>query len=284
MKRGSPDGDIAHAEIARTAALHIHTKFGVQIQKDYMNKFFFNVLCGLTALVPTTAMAGLINGSQLNIAGTATVGAASITWLCNQPGDPVCVSPPAGKGDFAVSSSTGSFVQYNGTFGLIANINSFSQPLNMVFSLNNFLTFNLNNDITVELTFIPLGTNTPSSNCAGLTHCTPQNNGLITAANPLGLSAFNLDQQGTNTAAAFGVVGTVHQLGGATANLNGIFTAQFANSTPQSVLANLGGPNSTYSSNLSLVLTAATPEPGTWILAGTALIGIGLLKKRTVKL
>ena len=248
-----------------------------------MNKFLFNILCGLMALVPSTAMAGLINGSQLNISGDATVGAVSITWLCNLPGDPVCAAPPAGKGDFAVTASTGSFAQYNGTFGLIANINSFAQPLNTPFSLNNFLTFNLNNDITVELTFIPLGTNTPSNSCAGLTHCTPQNNGLITAANPLGLSAFNLDQQGTNTAAAFGVIGTVHQLGGATANLNGIFTAQFANSTPQSELANLGGPNSTYSSNLSLVLTATTPEPATWILAGSALIGLGLLKKRSVR-
>jgi len=110
-----------------------------------------------------------------------------------------------------------------------------------------------------------------SSTCAGLQHCTPQNNALITPTNPGGLSAFNLDQQGTNTAAVFSIVGTVHQVGGATGTLSGVFTSQFANMTPQQVLAALGQSNSTYSSNLSLVLTTV-PEPQT-----TALVLGGLL-------
>jgi len=224
----------------------------------------------LLLLAPTSAFAALINNSLLNVSGDALVGAVSIAWQCNQPGDVAC--PVAGHGDFATTSSTGSFAQYNGTFGLIANINNAAQPLNTPFSLPNFITFDLNNDISIELRFIPLGTDTVSSTCAGLQHCTPQNNLLITPSNPGGLSAFNLDQQGVNTAAVFSIVGTVHQLSsGQTGNLNGVFTSQFANMTPQQVLAALGQSNSTYSSNLSLVLTTV-PEPGT-----TALILGGLL-------
>jgi hypothetical protein len=225
----------------------------------------------LLLLAPMSAFAALINNSLLNVSGDALVEAVSIAWQCDQPGDPVC--PAAGHGDFATTSSTGSFAQYNGTFGLIANINNAAQPLNAPFSLPNFMTFDLNNDISIELRVIPLGTDTVSSTCAGLQHCTPQNNLLITASNPGGLSAFNLDQQGSNTAAVFSIVGTVHQLSsGQTGNLNGVFTSQFANMTPQQVLAALGQSNSTYSSNLSLVLTTTVPEPGT-----TALILGGLL-------
>jgi len=224
----------------------------------------------LLLLAPTSAFAALINGSLLNVSGDALVSATSITWQCDQPGDPAC--PVAGHGDFATTSSTGTFAQYNGTFGLIANINNAAQPLNSPFSLMKFMTFDLNNDISIELNFIPLGTDTVSSTCAGLQHCTPQNNALITPSNPGGLSAFNLDQQGSNTAAAFSIMGTVHQLStGQTGNLSGIFTSQFVNMNPQQVLAALGQSNSTYSSNLSLVLTTV-PEPQT-----TALVLGGLL-------
>jgi hypothetical protein len=51
-------------------------------------------------------------------------GETSITWQCNQPSDAACIAAPAGAGDFATTSSTGSFAQYNGTFGLITDINN----------------------------------------------------------------------------------------------------------------------------------------------------------------
>src|SRR5260370_39018487 len=112
----------------------------------------------LLLLAPTSAFATLINNSLLTGSGDALVGAVSISWQCDQPGDVAC--PVAGHGDFATTSSTGSFAQYNGTFGLIANINTAAQPLNTPFSLPNFMTFDLNNDISIELRFIPLGTDT----------------------------------------------------------------------------------------------------------------------------
>jgi len=245
------------------------------------NEKLILLLLAMAVLAPASAFAGLINNSLLNISGDALVNAASITWQCDGVLDANC--PNATHGDFTTSSSTGTFAPYNNTFGLITNINNAAQPLNAPFSLPLFITFDLNSDISIELTFISLGTDPASATCAGLTHCTPQNALLITAANPLGLSAFNLDQQGVNTAAVFGIVGTVHQLStGDTGTINGVFTAQFANMTPQQVLAQLGTGNSTYSSNMSLVLST-TPEPGTLFVTGLGLVALGLLKKRVLK-
>ena len=133
----------------------------------------FTFLCGIAALLPTAAHADLINGSQLRISGDLVAGAVSLTWICNQPGDTTCAVAPPNQGDFAITGSTGSFAEYNGTFGLITDLNNAVQPLNTAFSLPNFLTFDLNNDITVELTFIPLGNDILSTDCAGLAHCTP---------------------------------------------------------------------------------------------------------------
>ena len=236
----------------------------------------------IAALTPVTTMAGLIDGSQLHIAGDAQVGATALNWHCNLPGDTGCATAAANQGDLSVTGSTGSFAQYNGTFGLITDINNAAQPLNTPFSLPNFITFQLNNDITIELTFIPLGTNTASTTCAGLTHCTPQNGLLVTPTNPAGLSAFNLDQNANGTSATFGVRGVVHSSDGSTADLNGIFSAEFAGLDPEQTLAAaVGGSNSTYSSNMNLILNVIpTPEPATSLITGIGLVSLALLGKR----
>lgn len=241
----------------------------------------FTLICCIAAWAPTVARASLIDGSQLHLAGDAQVGAISLTWQCNQPGDAACASAPANVGDFSVSASTGSFAEYNSTFGLITDINDALQPLNTLFSLPNFMTFDLNSDITLELTFIPLGNDTVSSTCAGLSHCTPQNNLLITPNNPLGLSAFDLDSNLSGTAATFGVIGVVHQAGGQTGEFSGIYSAEFVGLNPQQTLAlATGGSNSTYSANLSLTLSqTSTPEPTSIFLSGIGLVGLGLASR-----
>lgn len=234
--------------------------------------------CALALLAPTPSLAALIDGSQLNITGAGRVGATFLIFQCNQPGDAVCASPPPGKGDFAVANSTGSFTQYNTTFGLITSINNAAQPLNTPISLMNFMTFDLNNNITIELTFIPLGNDPASTNCAGLQHCTPQSNALITANNPQGLSAFNLDANQTGTAAVFGIRGIAHANDGTSANLAGTFTTQFTGLNPQQALAvALAGNPQTYSANLVITLI---PEPGATFLVGLGLLGLGLIGRR----
>lgn len=239
--------------------------------------------CALAFFAPTPTFAALINGSQLSISGDGVVGATFLNFKCDQPGDAlVCPGVPAGTGDFAVTSSTGSFLPYNGTLGLVKSISNATQPLNQPFSLPNFITFELNGNITIELTFIPLGNDTLSTNCVGVAHCTPTNPALVTGANPGGLSAFNLDQNSTGTAASFGILGIVHDtLGGTIANLSGIYTAQFDGKSPDQVLTQaLGGANSTYSANMALTLIPTTPEPSVLLLSGFGLLGLGLLRRK----
>jgi PEP-CTERM motif-containing protein len=241
----------------------------------------FALICSIAAWAPTVAHASLIDGSELQISGNFVIGAIAWSWLCNQPGDSACTSPPAGAGDFAVSGSTGSFAEYNGTFGLAQDLNDALEPLNTAFSLPNFLTFDLNNDLTVELTFIPLGNDTASTTCAGLPHCTPENDLLITPTNPLGLSMFNLDSNLDGTALTFGVQGVVHQAGGATADLSGTYTSEFLGLNPQQTLALAdGGSAFTYSTNLSLAVAQTNaPEPTSIFLSGLGLVGLGLVRR-----
>jgi hypothetical protein len=230
-------------------------------------------------LIPTRSDASLILGSQLNISGDGVVGPTFLNWSCNAPGGPAC---PAGSGNFGVAGSTGTFAQYNGTFGFEKDLNNTSQPLNTLFSLPDYITFALNANEVIDLSFIPVGTNTPSTTCANLAHCTPIVAPLITANNPQGLSSFNLDKNATGTAATFGVFGTIHDIDGTSAPISGTYTAQFNNQTPSGVLALFAaagpnGLNSTYSAQLSFTLV---PEPMSLSLMGIGLVGLFLLGRK----
>ena len=150
---------------------------------------------------------------QFSVTGDATLGATFLNFLCDQSSDSPC---PGTAGDFLITSpSNGFFAQYLGnadpnSYGRIQDLSNAGQPLNTPFSDPLWMTFNLNGNINLELTFIPLGNDPTSVNCAGLNHCTPTNAALITPSNPGGLSEFNLDSNGVGTALSFGVIGIVH--------------------------------------------------------------------------
>jgi hypothetical protein len=245
------------------------------------------VVCGFALLMPIYSYGALITGSTLNFGGNFNVGATFLNWNCVEPGDTKCApTPPVGAGDFAVAPSTLTFAQYNGTFGLITDLNNTAQPLNTPISLPNFMTFDLNNNETITLTFIPLGTNPQSPTCAGLPDCTPsQIPGLINpVTNPTGASAFNLDGNATGTAAAFSVEGTITDTTtNQTGTVTGIFTSQLDGVNPQGALAAFAaaGPSGLaldYSGQL--IINTVVPEPVTLALTGAVLLGLGLFRKR----
>jgi hypothetical protein len=246
----------------------------------------FTLICCTAVWMPNVARAGLIAGSQLQFTGNGQFNTAAIAWRCNLPGDTVCSAPPANTGDFAVAGSDGSFAQYNGTFGLIKNINNAgAQPLNQFFSLPNFISFDLNNSVTVELTFIPLGTDTLSATCAGLSNCTPQDLTLITPSDPQGRSAFNLETDATGARLTLGVNGIAHEIGGATANISGTFIAEFAGMNPQQALAAMkGGSDASYLATLALPGgETSAPEPTSLALSAICLVGFAFVRCRVCR-
>jgi hypothetical protein len=240
------------------------------------------LVLALVAFAPTAYGAILEPGSVLNFSGAQVAGAVSTTFLCNQPGDPQCNPVPAGAGDFVVASSTGSFAQYDGTFGLIKDVNNAAQPLNTDFPLPNWITFDLNNQIALELTFLPLGNDPISATCAGLTHCTPQNPLLTTPNDPQGLAGFDLDQTAIGTVATFSVDGIAHASDSTSDSYSGIFTTTFVGLDPQQALAiMLAGSDQTYSGQITLAAGAtAVPEPFTLSLFGAGLAGAAALRRR----
>jgi len=232
----------------------------------------------VTALAP--AQGSILPSSVLKFSGSMVVSSTAVTFPCNLPGDTTCVvNPPPNTGDITVGGSTGSFTSYNGTFGLIKNLSAL-QPPNTLFSLPNVITL-VNNIATFDATFIPLGSNALSTTCAGLMHCTPQNASLISPTNPLGISAFNLDQDVTGTVATFLLQGTLHDTTGPDQFFTGTFTAgPFAGLNPQQTLALLlTGQAVEYQAQVTL--TTATPEPGTITLLSLSILG--LLWKRPRK-
>jgi hypothetical protein len=250
------------------------------------------VVCGLALLLPVTSYGALVSGSTLIITGTELQGATFINWVCNQPGDPLCGTAAAtDKGDFQVSTlSTGTFATYGGLLGLITDINNTSEPLNTPLLLPDFITFDTAaaGFDAITLTFIPLGTDTQSATCAGLTNCTPTSTALVTSANPGGVSAFNLNENANGTAATFAYMGTITE-GTSTAEVTAIFSTELVNGnclggpcTPQTALEALAAAGSSglsvgYSQMATITII---PEPVSFALAGIGLLGLGLFRLR----
>jgi hypothetical protein len=236
-------------------------------------------VCVLALFVPARSFGTAVAGSQLNISGSTNIGTIFFNWNCNQPGDTTCASPPPGVGDFTVSSSDGSFAQYNGTFGLFnQSVNNTIQPPNVPLSILNFITFDLNTTNTIKLTLIPAGTDSPSATCAGLTSCTPTISALTSSSDPLGLTALNLDQSANGTTATLGFDGFVIEPNG-DAPFIGIVTTQFAGLNPQEVVTELKNASS---AGIPLTFSAqliVTPEPAPLALTGAGLLVLGLLRR-----
>jgi hypothetical protein len=233
-------------------------------------------------LLPATSRAFPVSGN-LDIGGSeAQVGATSLNFLTNLalPG----VSP-AGYGNFLASGGNNTFVPYVGDTGFIHSLNYTSQPINQTFSLSNFLIFNptgtvIPPDIALDLSFIYTGVFGQAAGAMppapGQTF-TPVFAALVTPANPLGLSPYNLTNTQTGSTLSLSLAGNARRI--STAELSpfsGVFTEQF--SVPfQTVMASIVTGGTVQNSYSATFQVTVVPEPPVWSLFGLGGIGsVGL--------
>jgi hypothetical protein len=256
------------------------------------------MMCAVTA---TSTFATPVSG-QLNMTGDANVGATVLTFLCDivVTGSTPC---PAGSGNFlagGAAAQTGSFIVYANDPGFIKSINQAAQPINANFLLSNFITFSPTGtvpspDVALDLTFLFTGTfgqaQCGAAPAPGQT-CTPIIPALVSAANPLGLSPFNLSNTQTGSDAVFSVAGNARRIStGELTPFNGTFSAQFTsspgttNGSFQSLLGTISGGGTITTSYSSTFNATAVPEPGTltMLLGGLSLAGLARIRRRRQK-
>ncbi|HZO54332.1 MAG TPA: PEP-CTERM sorting domain-containing protein [Bryobacteraceae bacterium] len=200
-----------------------------------------------------TAPATIITG-ELHITGSVRIGADFADFI-----------PLGGAtGDFNVEpTSTGSFVALvdpgPSDDGDILDLNAGNAPVNVLFSLPNFLTFDLDPTVTFELEFVEPGAFSP---------CPV---GLPVACS---INQFNLVQTGSSVVANFNVLGEVHS-GADVSSFTGSFSHVFTSRTIASLLTQIG-TNGFIDTPFDgdFVVTPEIPEPSTIAMLG---IGLGFL-------
>jgi|SwirhirootsSR3_FD_contig_31_19172733_length_1031_multi_10_in_0_out_0_1 hypothetical protein len=247
----------------------------------------------LTLAAPSFAIP--VSGSFSIGGSSADVGATFLNFICNAA---LTASCPAATGNFVVTSPvSGSFLgppTYLGDTGFIRNLNQAIAPINQPISVPNFISFNpagtvLPPDIRLDLTFIFTGVG-GQAQCAAAPAagqmCTPAIPALVTAANPLGLSAFTLANTQVGSSATISVAGTATRIStGEVSTFTGIFTAQF-NQFYQELLQTFatGGPDAFVENSYSATFNATpvtVPEASsiTLLVGGLFLVG-GIVRRR----
>ena len=234
-------------------------------------------------LAPLMSFATPVSG-DLSITGDAIVGLDNLSFLCDISGVP-CSTGSSGAAHVTALSS-GDFNQFGNDTAVVTNLSLASQPINVPFTLDNWITFNVPSpNVSITLNEILPGVYGQSQCLAGPAAgqtCTPIIPTLISPANPSGLSPFNLSNTQNGSFASFSVLGTaVNTVTGEKSQLIGIFSQEFAGKSYQSLLAKVASPPFTITSPYSANFTVVVPEPASWsfMIGGLMLFGACILRR-----
>lgn len=179
----------------------------------------------------------------------------------------------------------------NGSQETITDLNFGTEPVNLTFPAQNFMSFPVNTGAPFNticgvglcsdlmITFISPGTDpigTCLTNATGNT-CTPQLAPGVPGA--FNFANFNDPNFGLSSTATFSVSGVSRDGSG---KWSAIFTSQFLGQSYEQVIATLtnsGSVSNSYS-QATLVVTSAVPEPGSLIMIGSGLLGLAAFLRR----
>ena len=246
----------------------------------------------LVLMMPALSIAVPVDGTFAIGGSNATLSSTTVSFGCNAGLGLAPCPAPSNYGNFSTTVGTGSLAPYTFQGGYIHNLSQATTPLNQSFLLPNFVIFSstagnpvLPPDIALDLTNIFLGTD-GQAGCTSAPAtgqlCTPAFPGLVSAANPLGLSELNFQNISMGggligSTASFSVAGDARRIStGELSPFSGVFTLQFT--VPfQTVLATMatsGSITNSFSATFSAV--APVPEPSSsWLLiAGLVFVAV----------
>jgi len=231
-------------------------------------------IVGLSGKLVAGIVGVLLMAQPIVASASPMVGRVGIMGSLALSGTQIDFTPPVGVGvgNFVVGVATQSFAPLFLTAGQILDLDTSVTPVGTPVSVPGFMTFQADPQTSFQLTGIAPGIF--SSAACGAAPAVGQ-----TCTLPG--SAFEFTNTGGGTTLSFSVIGNV--LNGADVTpFTGLFTAQVAGASYQSLLATLAN-DGTVEATFSADFVAVIPEPGTAMLVAAGSLVGGVAARRRVR-